>query len=900
MLCRPPSSSLGPPRPDSRSSSPGSGDPKPRIVSGSLKDRIAKFNNPSAPPPIPGQYGAAGGRSASGGGTMIGNRLPQMDRSGGHVAGGRKIREDRGMIGNRIPSMGTGGVYKTSATGEERAASPTLSVDSSSASGQAASSTSPVTSRSSSPPTSLGDGDTLPSTLLSATLPDDGGGSGTMTPSSTRAEAGEETSSLSIPNTPVQKPIVPALAQAGYEDPSQVVMDRMPSFQSASGRSVFAPSVTASLDSSRASQYDPSSQGSENPQKMMQDVSEISTPTGTPRAAHRDLEGSARGEGSAAGDDPSEIANRLGMLGVDAPDRDQTPEPPNPETKEGNDDYAGPALERDPNTADDLDDLKFGRLSHPKAASGTHSHDQNPINNLAEAGIAQGFAEHNIPRDKLRKQGGVAGQRMEDIEKPDEIEPPKTRSEIFAGGSDINVQSVSSDTGSMSTTADSTNGVNMMSNVIQGERAAGTRLDETGSGPLTSGDTDHLKEALNEDRKKQAEKETMDSTAADPMQTEQDRDEGVDRKAQLVLALDQVKDPDRNLQEGIPEEQEQEAHERTKEMTGADDTTSGSDEVQENENNEQSVKAEEEDGAETPKSSKSAGQLPKEGSTPGHDADESKPGQDEEAARQEVEGMHPGHEDTSRPIQVHVEPISNGPPEETKENADGPGEINLNEVMENESKAPQEASQTLEPSPDFPETPHNDLDTQLETPAQTQPMTDSHPQTPDPSQTPSTPLDTQFLKAFPDVPNEEKPRVEVHVSASPQATPQKSSSSNRPTETPLAKIPGHSKSLSHPDLFKVPELPSPAMNRGESSGGTTADAKRRDSQPEKSGEPGRRDSLGVEGMEGEGKERPGLQKRPSSRRSPKSPLMDDEDPGDFEGGEGWAVIHGMPKWVSLA
>ena len=37
-------------------------------------------------------------------------------------------------------------------------------------------------------------------------------------------------------------------------------------------------------------------------------------------------------------------------------------------------------------------------------------------------------------------------------------------------------------------------------------------------------------------------------------------------------------------------------------------------------------------------------------------------------------------------------------------------------------------------------------------------------------------------------------------------------------------------------------------------------------------------------------------KRLSTRRSPKSPLLDDEDPGDFEPGEGYVVV---TKWVDL-
>ena len=171
--------------------------------------------------------------------------------------------------------------------------------------------------------------------LLSATLPDDGG-PGAATPSSTRAEAGEETSELSIPSTPIvgsYTEFAPDTASPQYDlVPSNLKLaaaeQMQHSLSAQSGPRSFAPSISSSL----GAQYDPSSRGSESQYTMMNDVSGISTPMGTPRAARRDLEGSARGEGSVAGDvagegDMEDLGNRLEGLGVDARDRESTPGP---------------------------------------------------------------------------------------------------------------------------------------------------------------------------------------------------------------------------------------------------------------------------------------------------------------------------------------------------------------------------------------------------------------------------------------------------------------------------------------------------------------------------------------------------------------------------------------------
>lgn len=192
-----------------------------------------------------------------------------------------------------------------------------------------------------------------------------------------------------------------------------------------------------------------------------------------------------------------------------------------------------------------------------------------------------------------------------------------------------------------------------------------------------------------------------------------------------------------------------------------------------------------------------------------------------------------------------------------------------------------------EAAPDFPTPPAADPDvvdpisettssTELESPQQSAVAAFNEP-----SDAPETPIDKSMLKYFPEVPDEEKPRVEVHVS-SPAVTPAKSkresignpksptglpaSSSERSLggESDVADLQGQSKSISHPTLDNItPSKSSLYAVEGDSS-----------------------DQLDT--MTPEAAKR--LSKSNSMRKSPKSPLLDDEDPGDFEPGEGWAVV----------
>jgi hypothetical protein len=228
----------------------------------------------------------------------------------GNSQGQRKVSDNKGLFGNRVPSSSSSPGLVPAPTpasavkGTSVRSNSPGSVDSSYKPG---SSNSPHTSRSSSPATSLGVG--IPASLVEHSLPERGG-SGTATPSSTRADIGEETTELSPPTTPVAAPEMPQDDNLIRSDltphnlPANAVAAN-PLLRSLSG------GPTPSLTSSMASQYD-SKGGSEDQTQMMHDVSEISTPMGTPRAAARGLEGSVGGSvegGSVA--DINDLGSRL-------------------------------------------------------------------------------------------------------------------------------------------------------------------------------------------------------------------------------------------------------------------------------------------------------------------------------------------------------------------------------------------------------------------------------------------------------------------------------------------------------------------------------------------------------------------------------------------------------------
>ncbi|WWC89056.1 uncharacterized protein L201_003974 [Kwoniella dendrophila CBS 6074] len=1134
--------SLTPPSGNSRSSSP-SGQPQGRIVSGSLKDRIAKFNNSSAPPPIPkSQFQSKQQPSISRGG-LVGNRIPSLDPKtagminsggGGHPVGNRRISENRGLIGNRIPSMGSSSsntYLQNQSTGSSnsgnntpsstipkpssgttptnptttstasgvtgaRSSSPSGSIDSSAATLE--SSNSPITSRSSSPPTSPGSG--IPPSLLAASLPglDDNGGPGATTPSSTRAEAGDTVSelSLSVPSTPLAAGTPPlpaaeydlvapnlklATANAAVNAGANAAnpMIRGLSAQSSTSKS-FAPSISSSL----ATQ----SRGSEEETQMMQDVSGVSTPVGTPRAARRELgegsvigEGSVVGEGSVLGDnDVEELGNKLDNLQVKKPeteDRELTPEPhkeklPDIEnlsedaiaseeassTAEEITDVASNTSERgepieeetqpeitisesesDPNKASDLDDLKAGKLSstpddtaeksekhhdshhhskrdsdpnlapdladlkagrlspapskeshteadekseaQPDSYHSKHKSDPNqapdladlkagklgaagdenrqesgpeeqpsqkvgldiPANAMVGDSHTQNLAEHDIPLDEVKKQGGEAGQHIDDVETADQvIEPGEEES-----------QDISNYNG----------GINEKEGVVHvgpGEteiQERGTKKSELDSVHMTPSkkddDGDHAKERgssnetknedksnnsnpyLNEnDRPKNDDPDLINPTykGDDSESAKQDPYKPENKQSTLQEAAKPIKEIEKNDQDNGDEYDQPKNHSSdrndlkqdgddvementefrsdehqdrpTQDVDPVEVTSSVAENVGESTqptnvevpptpNNANMESTDQKEEIET-KHDTSSRSLPEDDSpsTPKQEKTNLDAEQVEtktEQPRVSAIGDQVSKDDvtstsSSEPKQLHVEPAPIAQPA----SEDEPFHT-AKESITAETSSEAETSIDRE-TPSFPEPPTADPDIEdpISTPAELEiPPNDNSLN----NNAVTTPIDGTFLKSFPDVPDEDKPRVEVHVS-SPITTPQKSKQPikenktedsdekdgggeefeipNSFPNTPIANIPGKSKSLSNSRL-SVSDPTEEELN-----------------------------DKNNDGDKGEGEEMPqqiqtlkssgSLSKRLSTRHTPKSPLLDDEDPGDFEPGEGWAVV----------
>lgn len=320
---------------------------------------------------------------------LVGNILPSLDpkTAGLTSTGPRRASERRDLIGNRVPSAGnanvaaalaprhTGGsagttpgsattptaptqaATSTAALGlgrpgaardlkeetpkavSERSTSPTGSAKGTSAgagsqpgstAGSASAASSSVvsapnsthsgsapTSATSSPATSPG-GPLPPQLLVSSLPPQDD--SRSMTPLSTRAEAGEDApSEFSMPTTP--QALNPELTRPGYDlVPGNLALAAGPQLQALAS----SPSISSSL----VSQYDPKSEGEES--ANLRDVSNVSTPTGTPRQAHKALEDDVSISGSAAGSargstrGPDEIEDKMAASKLED---DQTPEP---------------------------------------------------------------------------------------------------------------------------------------------------------------------------------------------------------------------------------------------------------------------------------------------------------------------------------------------------------------------------------------------------------------------------------------------------------------------------------------------------------------------------------------------------------------------------------------------
>jgi hypothetical protein len=556
-----------------------------------------------------------------------------------------------------------------------------------------------------------------------------------------------------------------------------------------------------------ASQYD-SKGGSEDQTQMMHDVSEISTPMGTPRAAARGLEGSVGGSvegGSVA--DINDLGSRLeGLNTSDAKEggsdaggsvaasvgkgeslevgKEEVNEPAKEEedvsmdnntpkedestigTEEviaktsaeeetihepmageaptdhpqgilqdpkatvetvelaNNDLKPTESSDRDPNLDDDLDDLKEGKLEHSKSTDDDIPTDEIPADNLSGGMLGQNEIEPEISKDEVKHQGGVAGQRMEDVENPDQIiSPDDAESNVDDGGPEIEDATPSND-------ALENRGV-----AIEDGKDLGPRGSLDGPQKFSV-------EFLEESR-------------------------GTEKAAELDQSEYQIS-------------KKEEGSEKEVSTTGE--------------------KAEGEE-----KTSEALAGKAEESTVPAEDK-----GAD------------------AKPMQVQIEPAPIAQPASEPEDTQ--------QIVPDTSDEPTPSAE-IDP-PTFPAPPSEDPDV-------VDPISSANSDT-----GASTPIDPSIVKAFPDVPDEEKPRVEVHVS-SPLTTPSKEKTINN--FTPLADIPGKSKSLQ-----------------------SLAAESEQDDDLESS----------ADTPEAQAKHK----RRLSARKSPKSPLLDDEDPGDFAPGEGWAVV----------
>ena len=381
------------------------------------------------------------------------------------------------------------------------------------------------------------------------------------------------------------------------------------------------------------------------------------------------------------------------------------------------------------------------------------------------------------------------------------------------------------------------------------------------------------------------------------------------RREQLIQALDQNKTMGTDQQQGANDKTKRKAREVTQKMTGEERDHAEDEEDREQKQTEK-IKEEKENKRseeEVTRAFQPSGDEHEDTSMKGRPEQEAEPeniqkpeeSQKTEASRGEEERLDDNSEvapqagdaseeneteqdavpsstevkkDTptdEKPVQVQVEPaLIAQSAEDVPEDAAPVASTQELEPQLTARPTEKEPSGPLSP-PAFPEPP-------LDEPAPAQPTatTAETSSTATAKASPaSTPIDPTFFKSFPDVPDEDKPRVEVHVSQSPHNTPSKSQNSHSGSEgldTPLAKIPGKSQSLSHQNLS--------LHLRDEGSPQVSPEEKRRESL-EVGGTPPASSSDGAK-----------LKRRVSGRPSPKSPLLDDEDPGDFEPGEGWAIV----------
>jgi hypothetical protein len=721
----------------------------------------------------------------------------------GNSQGQRKVSDNKGLFGNRVPSSSSSPGLVPAPTpasavkGTSVRSNSPGSVDSSYKPG---SSNSPHTSRSSSPATSLGVG--LPASLVEHSLPERGG-SGTATPSSTRADIGEETTELSPPTTPVAAPEMPQDDNLIRSDltphnlPANAVAAN-PLLRSLSG------GPTPSLTSSMASQYD-SKGGSEDQTQMMHDVSEISTPMGTPRAAARDLEGSVGGSvkgGSVA--DIDDLGSRL--EGLDTSDR-----------KEGGSEAGGSVTA----SAGKEESLEADKEEEDEPAK--EEGDVSMDNNTPKEEESTTATEEIIAKTSAEEQT---------IHEPMAGEAPTDHPQGILQDPKATVETVELENDDLKPTESSDRDPNLdddLDDLKEGKLGHKSTDDDI---PTDSIPADNLSGAM---------------LGQDEIEPEISKDEVKHQGGIAGQRMEDVENPDQviqpddvesNIDDGGPEirdatppndalENRGVAIEDGKDL-GPRGSLDGPQKfsVEFLEESRGTEKAAELDQSEYHMSKKEEGSATGEKAEGEEKTGEASTGEAEEST---LPASDKGAD--AKPMQVQIEPAPIARPASEPESVSEDTE----QIVPDTSDEPTPSAE-IDP-PTFPAPPSEDPDV-------VDPISSANSDT-----GASTPIDPSIVKAFPDVPDEEKPRVEVHVS-SPLTTPSKEKTIN--TFTPLADIPGKSKSLQ--SLAAESEQDDDL----EASADTPEGAKSK--------------------------------RRLSARKSPKSPLLDDEDPGDFAPGEGWAVV----------
>ncbi|ODN97252.1 hypothetical protein L198_03815 [Cryptococcus wingfieldii CBS 7118] len=914
----------------SRSSSPGAGVPHRRVVSGSLRDRIAKFNNPDAPPPVPKKYTPPAPVQRG----LIGNRIPSLDPKTAGILGKapeKRVVENKGLIGNRIPSLSSGGynplLYQNtgSSSGKPapRSASPAGSVDSSAASATVDSNVSPITSRSSTPPSSPGTAGNAPSNLVASTLPSLNVDLGASTPSSTRAEAGDTMSelALSVPSTPIGGD-APPLSAAEYDlvppNLKLAASGQVPN-PMARGLSQQSVGVTPSISSSLATQ----SVGSEEENQMMADVSGVSTPMGTPKAERQELR-----EGSVADDDElKDLAAKTENLGiventppgaesVPATPTKEIPEPisaetptpfsdPSTESAQRDSPVSGPPTPKstasDPNKAPDLHLLKAGALSSPSPRSSTSPEQaQGGIDEMVSAALAQNLDEYTVAGNEKKVQGGRAGQYMEDVEHPDEVVLPAGDATSEAGESEkeeLEVKDLSSPQEKVQVDEEPVErdvpAVDQAQKTEQeqSEAAESEIPDVVGNeseqpdAVLPASHVVAAEESPEVDLKEAEEKPSV-VAAEESVPDVSDKSQGVnqpdeDKVPELHDDVVAGNPSDEDVKVAAPEEKAQPS-----DLEDAEE--------------EASIKTDEE-AAEVPEVVNVGKEVPAiqtaNASLESEDPSEPRPVQTDDGASEQSEvvmGKAPSAQSDETPIVP--ETLTEQPSiaalglEAKAEDVAGkqlefePAIVKPEIDPEAKADAPKDEETPVVKEPSFPSPPAADPDIEDPIPSAPESLTGASLLIPTPTSpvgdVPETPIDNSMLKYFPEVPDEQKPRVEVHVS-SPAVTPARTKRTSETQATspqsPTVNLPASGSAKSLKEVSSPVNLPgqSKSLNTSTPSKSSPAELSQQLDAPMLDTTPSQTDKLA---------------KRNSTRRSPKSPLLDDEDPGDFEPGEGWATV----------